>query len=170
MFSQTIARNPSISVKGGQTSHGTIFLAADHAGYDLKETLKPFLIEHGYNVEDCGASMRDLADDYPDFISLAAKKVAENPTNARAIVMGGSGQGEAMVANRFKGVRAAVVYSANEQIVKLSREHNNANLLSLGARFLSDEEAKAIVLLWLETPFTGEVRHVRRINKIDAIS
>ena len=107
----------------------------------------------------------------------AARALAEdikNGVESRAIILGGSGQGEAMVANRFKGVRAAVYYGGAEEIIKLSREHNNTNCLSLGARFLSEEEAKKAVQLWLETPFPNPDdanwrRHQARIDKIDKI-
>lgn len=144
-----------------------IFLASDHAGFDLKEKLKFFLQELGYEIEDMGNFVYDERDDYPDFILFAARKVAENPEQDRGIVLGGSGQGEAMVCNRIKGARAAVVYNYNEDIIRLSREHNNANILSLAARFLSEEEAKKAVKIWLETKFSGEERHQRRIAKLD---
>ncbi|MBU2109392.1 RpiB/LacA/LacB family sugar-phosphate isomerase [Patescibacteria group bacterium] len=146
-----------------------IFLGTDHAGFKLKEKLKAYLIELGYEIQDMGNFIYDKQDDYPDFIPLVAGKVAEDPEHSRGIVLGGSGQGEAMVANRIKGVRAAVVYNYNEDIVKLSREHNDANILSLGARFLSEEEAKKIVKLWLETPFSNEERHKRRICKLSQL-
>lgn len=146
-----------------------IYLGTDHAGFELKEKLKKFIIELGYEVEDLGNIVYDVQDDYPDFILPVAKKVAEDPENNRGIILGGSGQGEAMVANRIKDIRAAVIYDYNEEIVKLSREHNNANILSLGARFLTDWEAKHLVKLWLETQFSGEERHTRRIQKIDRI-
>lgn len=146
-----------------------IFLGTDHAGFELKEKLKAYLIELGYEIQDMGNFIYDKQDDYPDFIPLVAGKVAEDPEHSRGIVLGGSGQGEAMVANRIKGVRAAVVYNYNEDIVKLSREHNDANILSLGARFLSEEEAKKIVKLWLETPFSNEERHKRRICKLSQL-
>ena len=143
-----------------------IYLGGDHAGYDLKETLKLFLFAEGHKIDDVGPHTRELADDYPDFVKPVAQKVAADP-GSMGIVIGGSGEGEAIVANRIRGVRAVVVYSANEKIVRLSREHNNANVLSLGARFLTDDEAKAIVHLWLSTPFLAESRHARRIAKID---
>jgi len=157
-----------------------IHFAADHAGFDLKEKLKIYLKELGYEVKDHGAFEYNEKDDYPDFIRFAAKAVAENPEIDRAVVLGGSGQGEAMIANRFQGVRAAVFYgkpyleakppserAVSISVIKLSREHNNANVLSLGARFLSEEEAKEAVKLWLKTPFSEEARHQRRIRKID---
>jgi ribose 5-phosphate isomerase B len=144
-----------------------IYIASDHAGFEMKEKLKKYLIELGYQIEDKGAFSYDEQDDYPDFVRQAADAVAENPEQNKGIILGGSGQGEAMVANRVKGVRAAVLYFYNENIIRLSREHNDANVLSLGARFLNDEEAKRAVKLWLETPFSGEERHKRRIFKID---
>ena len=142
-----------------------IVLGTDHAGYKLKEVLKKFLGEQGHECEDMGTDSEKSCD-YPDFIYPVAKKVAEDPEN-RGIILGGSGQGEAMTANRVKGIRAAVYYGGNKDIITLSRTHNNANILSLGARFISDEEAKEVVKLWLETDFPAEERHVRRIKKID---
>lgn len=144
-----------------------IYLGADHAGFELKEKLKIFLKELGYETEDMGNFVFDEKDDYPDFVRQVADAVAKEPENNRGIILGGSSQGEAMVANRIKGIRAAVVYNYNEDIIRLSREHNDANVLSLGARFLSEEEAKKTVRLWLETNFSGEERHKRRIKKID---
>lgn len=146
-----------------------IYLATDHAGFNLKEKIKEFLTGLGYEVKDFGAFSFDPADDYPDFIKIAAEAVSKDSENSRAIVLGGSGQGEAMVANRYKGVRAAVLDIYNADVIKLSREHNNANILSLGARFLKEEEALNAVKLWLETPFSGEERHKRRILKIDGV-
>lgn len=142
----------------------TIYLAADHAGYQLKEVLKKKLQQDCHNVVDCGANALDENDDYPDFVIKAAELVARNP-ESRGVVIGGSGQGEAMVANRTKGVRAAVWYGGNRDIVKLSREHNDANMLSLGARFVTEQEALAAVDDWLATPFSKAERHVRRIQK-----
>lgn len=144
-----------------------IFFAADHAGFEMKNILMQYMHEQGFSVEDKGAYAFDADDDYPDFVSRAAQEVSKNPHEAHAVVIGGSGQGEAMVANRFQNVRAAVYYGDSLDIVRLSREHNNANILSLGARFLNEEDAKSAVKLWLETSFTNEERHVRRINKID---
>lgn len=144
----------------------TIYLAADHAGFELKEKIKKFLGELDYEIKDFGAKVFDSNDDYPDFIHPLSRALANDPEKSRGIVLGGSGEGEAMVANRYKNVRAAVLYSFSEDIVKLSREHNDANVLSLGARFLSEDEAKKAVRLWLETDFSGEERHRRRIDKI----
>ena len=142
-----------------------IYIAADHAGFNLKNYLKKQLLADGYDIEDCGAFDFDPLDDYPDFIIPAAEKVANQP-NSRGIIIGGSGQGEAMAANRIQGVRAAVYYDGPIDIVKLSRRHNNANILSLGARFLSVERATEILNIWLAEKFEGE-RHENRINKLD---
>ena len=142
-----------------------IYIAADHAGFNLKNYLKKQLLVDGYDIEDCGAFDFDPLDDYPDFIFPAAEKVANQP-NSRGIIIGGSGQGEAMAANRIQGVRAAVYYDGPIEIVKLSRLHNNANILSLGARFLSVERATEILNIWLAEKFEGE-RHENRINKLD---
>ena len=142
-----------------------ILLAADHAGFELKEFLSNHLIQLGYNVEDCGAYAMDSTDDYPDFIIPAARKVASDP-DSRGIIMGGSGQGEAIAANRIKGVRAAVYYDGPIEIVRLSRSHNNANILSLGARFISNEKAIEVVKMWFNEPFEGG-RHQNRIDKLD---
>lgn len=151
-------------------SHLHIILAADHAGYALKESVKKFLQGKGMTVLDVGAHEFKDGDDYPTYMAAAALKVAEDMNaETRAIIFGGSGQGEAMVANRFPGVRAAVYYGGDQEIVKLSREHNDANILSIGARFVNEEEAKKVVELWLATPFGGDERHVRRIGQIDAI-
>lgn len=144
-----------------------IFVGTDHAGFELKEKLVPFLKELGYEVEDKGAFSLDEKDDYPDFVAPVAEEVSKAPEDTRGIVLGGSGQGEDMVADKFPHVRSAVYYGGPLEIVKLSREHNDANILSLGARFISEEEAKTAVKLWLETPFSGEERHARRIEKIE---
>lgn len=148
-----------------------IYLGSDHAGFELKEKIKKYLQELGHKVEDKGAFKFDPEDDYPDFIRPVAEAVAQD-SESRGIILGGSGQGEAMVANRVKGIRAAVFYGGRwvgfgDKIIRLSRDHNNANILSLGARFLDELTAKNAVKLWLETPFSGEPRHQRRINKID---
>ena len=142
-----------------------IHLATDHAGLELKNSIKEFLLVKGYDVTDHGAHEYDALDDYPDFIFPCARAVAAD-SSSRGIILGGSGQGEAMAANRVKGVRAAVFYNGPEEIIKLSREHNNANILSLGARFMSEEEINKIIELWFEEPFEGG-RHERRIAKLD---
>ena len=143
----------------------TIVVATDHAGFELKEHVKNFLLEKGYNVKDFGALEYDALDDYPDFILPAAKHIAEH--NLKGIIFGGSGQGEAMAANRIKRIRAAVFYNGPSEIIELSRMHNNANILSIGARFLSNKDAELIIELWLSTDFE-QGRHEKRINKLDS--
>ena len=143
-----------------------IFLGSDHAGYKLKEEIKKYLQKEGYEIEDKGAYSLNLKDNYTDFVFPVAKEVAMNP-NSKGIILGASGQGEAIAANRVKGVRAALYYGNNLEIVELSRTHNNANILSLGARFLAKEQAIEAVKLWLSTDFSNEERHKRRIKKLD---
>lgn len=147
-----------------------IFVASDHAGFDLKQMIVPFLVKLGHEVVDKGPMEFSKEDDYPDFIVPVAKEIASDPLKVRGIVFGGSGTGEAIVANRFPGVRATVFYGGSLEIIRLSRDHNDANVLSLGARFLNEELAKQAVQLWLETNFTAQDRHVRRIKKIDDLS
>ena len=142
-----------------------IHIATDHAGLELKSSIKTYLINIGYDVMDHGAHEHDPLDDYPDFIFPCAKAVAAED-DSRGIILGGSGQGEAMAANRIKGVRAAVFYNGPKKIVKLSREHNNANVLSLGARFMTAKEIYDVIDLWLHEPFAGG-RHQGRIEKLD---
>ncbi|MBI5140398.1 MAG: RpiB/LacA/LacB family sugar-phosphate isomerase [Candidatus Vogelbacteria bacterium] len=144
-----------------------IYIASDHAGFELKGKLINYLQERGYAVEDMGAYTYDEKDDYPEFISRAAEAVSKDPQNSLGIVLGGSGEGEAMVADRYPNVRAAIYYGGPMSIVKLSREHNDANILSLGARFIAEDQAREAVKLWLETPFSGDERHVRRIKEIE---
>lgn len=143
-----------------------IIIGSDHAGYELKEKIKEYLDGLGFVYEDVGPKSSDLSDDYPDYIIPVAEKVAEDLNENKGIVIGGSGQGEAIAANKVKGIRAAVYYGGSLDIVKLSRTHNDSNVLSLGARFLTQEEAIKAVEVWLETPFSNEERHKRRIDKI----
>lgn len=161
-----------------------IYLASDHAGFDIKNKIKAYLNEQRYDVEDMGAFIFDNSDDYPDFISKAAEGVSKNPHD-RAIIFGGSGQGEAIVANKYKNVRAVVFYSlcmsrlavdvlGREsddpfEIVRLTREHNDANILSIAVRFLSEKEVIHAVDIFLKTPFSVESRHRRRIEKIEKL-
>ena len=147
-----------------------IYLGTDHAGYDLKEKIKEWLSENSYDVEDMGALSFDESDDYNEPILSVAKKVTESGGENRGIILGGSGQGEAMQANRVKGVRATCFYGGDLEIVRVGREHNNSNVLSLGARFLSFEESVEAIELWLKEPFSDEERHQRRNNKIDEIT
>jgi len=143
-----------------------IHVSTDHAGLELKNIIRDYLIKKGHDVTDHGAYEYDALDDYPDFIFPCARAVADDP-ESRGIILGGSGQGEAMAANRIKGVRAAVFYNGPEEIVKLSREHNNANILSLGARFMSEVEIYNIIEVWLKEPFSFG-RHQQRIDKLDS--
>ncbi len=158
----------------------TVYFAADHAGFDLKRALLAHVRTLGHEVEDLGAQVLDPDDDYPDFITPLAGRVAAEPA-ARGIIIGGSGQGEAMAANRVKGARAAVFYGPARvtaaleieggqsedayDAIRLSRRHNDANILSLGARFVSGGEADEAVRIFLETPFGGGERHLRRLAK-----
>lgn len=162
-----------------------VYLATDHAGFELKEKVKKYLEDLKYDVVDCGALEFDKNDDYPDFISKAADRVSQDPEDSRGIIFGSSGQGEAMVANKFKNVRCAVFYtpvvpahnvdfsgrtsSDPFEMIRLTREHNDANILSLGAKILKEEDALKAVKLWLKAPFTKEERHARRIKKIEDI-
>ena len=161
--------NENMLAKGLSASGGKIYIGADHAGFELKEKIIPFLKGLNYEVVDKGAYKFNQEDDYPDFVREVALAVANDFERSRGIVLGSSGQGEAIMANRFKGVRAVVYYGGNEEIIKLSREHNDANILSLGVRFMNEDEAKKAVKIWLETPFSNEKRHIRRINKIDSL-
>ena len=142
-----------------------IHLATDHAGLELKEKVKLYLSKLDYEVIDHGAYKYDALDDYPDLIFPCAKAVSNDP-ESKGIILGGSGQGEAMAANRVKGVRAAVFYNGPDEIIKLSRQHNDANILSLGARFMSDGEMYKVIQIWLSTDFEFG-RHQRRIEKLD---
>ena len=147
-----------------------IILASDHAGFKLKEEIKAFLASKGYKTDDMGAHSFVEDDDFPPYMIQAALRIAQDSSGfARAIIFGKSGQGEAMVANRFPGVRAAVYFGGSHDIIKLSREHNNANILSIGAGFVSQKEAEEAIVQWLDTPFSHEVRHQRRIEEMDNI-
>ena len=161
-----------------------VYFAADHAGFDLKNTLINFVRgELGHDVEDCGAFEKDPNDDYPEIIASACRSMVRDINEGiecRGIVLGASGQGEAMAANRFNSIRAAVYYGpvGNNQtdgsgmsldMLASIRNHNDSNVLSLGARFVTEADAKQAVQAWLQTPFTGDERHVRRIGKLDTI-
>lgn len=140
-----------------------VYLASDHAGFELKEKIKSFLLEKKIAVEDCGAFSFEKDDDYPDLIAKAARKVSQD-LNSKAVIFGKSGAGEEIVANKFKNVRAVIGF--NKENVKLAREDNDANVLSLGSQFVNDSEALELVEIFLNTPFSNEERHVRRIEKI----
>jgi len=147
------------------TQKGTVMriaIASDHAGFRYKEQIKTFLIERGYEVRDFGTDSAEPAD-YPEIIRPAAEAVA-NGEFERGIVLGGTGNGEAMVANKTVGIRCALCWDLRS--ARLSREHNDANMLSLGERMISIQEALEIVELWLNTPFEGG-RHKRRVENIE---
>ncbi|OGG50060.1 hypothetical protein A2763_04240 [Candidatus Kaiserbacteria bacterium RIFCSPHIGHO2_01_FULL_54_36] len=158
-----------------------VYLASDHGGFEMKNKLVAFVASLGHEAEDCGAFVYDVQDDYPAIIANAARKVsadAANGLDSKGIILGGSGQGEAIVANRFRGVRAAVYYGPAQRpqtdaagnvidIITSTRMHNDANMLSLGGRFLTESEIEDVVKAWLSVPFSGEARHSRRIAQID---
>lgn len=162
-----------------------VYFATDHGGFEIKNQLLAFVRdEMKLEVEDCGAFELDPADDYPVIIARAAEALvrdAKQGIESRAIIAGGSGQGEAMAANRFKGVRCGVYYgeAARKQtdmsgkaldILISPREHQNANCLSLGLRFITFEEARDAVKRWLVAPYPGEKRHARRIEQLDELA
>tara|TARA_B100000676_G_C17766287_1_gene674267 strand:+ start:240 stop:680 length:441 start_codon:yes stop_codon:yes gene_type:complete len=144
-----------------------IHIATDHAGFDLKSKIKDYLISKGHEVVDHGANTFDPDDDYPDYIFPCAKAVSKD-NNSFGIILGGSGQGEAIAANRIKGVRAIVFYGSEETIPVLSREHNNSNIISIGARFISENQIFDVIDKWMKIQFSGG-RHSRRIKKLDNI-
>ena len=142
-----------------------VYIASDHAGFHLKKQLIQYLKVKDFEVEDCGAYELDEADDYPDFIIPCAQKVA-NDSSSLGVVIGGSGQGEAICANKVKGIRAAIYNGGDAKTIgRLAKEHNNANVLSLGARLISSDDAKKAVTAWLDAKFEGG-RHAKRLDKI----
>ncbi|GII55604.1 ribose-5-phosphate isomerase [Planotetraspora thailandica] len=140
-----------------------VYIGSDHAGYELKNHLVAWLKDQGHEVEDCGPSVYDSEDDYPPFVLRAASGVAADP-GSLGIVIGGSGNGEQIAANKVRGVRAALAWS--EETAKLGRQHNDANVISVGARMHSVEDAVRFVEIFLATPFSGEERHARRIDQL----
>jgi ribose 5-phosphate isomerase B len=142
-----------------------IHIAADHAGYELKEHLKAHLSEAGHDVVDHGAHEYDAQDDYPAFCIAAAEAVRVQP-DTLGIVIGGSGNGEQLAANRVTGIRAALIWS--EETARLARQHNDAQVGSIGARMHSLEEAAAIADAFVNEPFSGDERHQRRIDEMTA--
>lgn len=141
-----------------------IYFGTDHAGFLLKNKLVEYVQTLGYEAEDCGAYEYNEGDDYPDFIVPVIDAVISDE-GSLGVVLGGSGQGEAMCANRAGGIRAIVYHGGNLEIPKLGREHNDANILSLGARFITEDEAKDAVKIFIETKFSKDERHIRRLNK-----
>jgi ribose 5-phosphate isomerase B len=155
-----------------------IFIGTDHAGFTIKEKLVEFLRAQGHEVVDKGAFDYNEEDDYPDYVIPVAQEVSKNPdpNQVRGIVLGATGQGEAICANKFPHVRAIVYYGKGNPIVEnesgilnRSRAHNNANVLSLAARYFTEDSAVEVVNYWLNAPFSGGDRHIRRLAKIDAI-
>lgn len=144
-----------------------IYLAADHRGYQLKEELETWLLKQGHELEDVGALRYDTADDYVDFARDASQKIAENPSVHKGIFLCGSGIGMAVVADKYRGLHAALVKDRPTAIQ--SREHGDTNVLVLAADDLDPLKAKDIVSAWLNTPFSGEERHIRRLKKIQEI-
>ena len=140
-----------------------VYLGSDHAGFELKQRLLDHVTSLGHEPIDCGPSAYDADDDYPPYVLLAATRVAEDPGSV-GIVLGGSGNGEAIAANKVRGVRCALAFS--DDTARLAREHNDANVLSLGARMYDEASAKRFVGLFLATPFSAEPRHVRRIGQL----
>jgi ribose 5-phosphate isomerase B len=143
-----------------------IAIGSDHAGFELKENVKEFLKEKGYEYHDFGAATLDPQDDYPEYGRKVANAVASGKYD-RGIVVCGTGMGISIAANKVPGIRAAVCYRTD--MAKISREHNDANVLALGGRLMEKDLASDIVTVWLETPFSGEERHVRRIEQIKDI-
>lgn len=142
--------------------HFTIAIGSDHAGFKYKEAIKAMLLAGGHTVRDFGTDSEEACD-YPDFVRPVAEAVARGDFE-RGIVLGGSGNGEAIVANRVKGVRCGICWS--EQTTTWSRSHNDANCMSIGQRTITEEQALAFVKIWLSTEFEGG-RHLARIRKID---
>ena len=154
----------SFGLRAGMLRCMKIGLASDHAGYEYKSAIAAWLAERGHDVRDFGTSSTTPVD-YPDFIRPAAQAVARGECE-RGIVLGGSGNGEAMTANKVRGVRCALCWS--EETARLSRQHNDANVLSLGQRMLAPDLALRIVEIWLTTAFEGG-RHVARVRKIEGV-
>ncbi|MDX6348152.1 MAG: ribose 5-phosphate isomerase [Streptomyces sp.] len=142
-----------------------VYLGSDHAGFELKNHLVEWLTAGGHDPVDCGPHIYDAQDDYPAFCLRAAERTAADP-DSLGIVIGGSGNGEAIAANKVKGVRAALAWS--EETASLGRQHNNANVISIGGRMHTVDEATKFVEVFLGTPYSGEERHTRRIEMLNA--
>jgi ribose 5-phosphate isomerase B len=142
-----------------------VYLGADHAGFELKQHLVQWLLTAGYEVVDLGANSYEPEDDYPAYCITTATRAVEDP-GSLGVVIGGSGNGEQIAANKVPGVRAALAWS--EETAQLARAHNDANVVGIGARMHTEEQAVAIVTAFLQTPFSGEERHVRRIGQVSA--
>ncbi|MBT9171075.1 MAG: Ribose-5-phosphate isomerase B [Actinobacteria bacterium] len=144
-----------------------IYIGADHRGFELKEALKKSLKDQGYEIIDVGNEKYDENDDYPDFAKLVARVIGQDPWNRRGILICGSGVGVDIAANKFKGVRSALVNNSDQAY--LSRHDDDANILSLAAEFTDEETANQILKTWLSTPFSDEERHRRRLEKISQL-
>jgi|TARA_Y100000310_G_C20701271_1_gene830110 ribose 5-phosphate isomerase B len=144
-----------------------IYLSGDHAGFELKEKIRSFLKKKRIEVHDFGPYSKNSKDDYPDFVVPMARRVAKEKTPV-GIICAGSGQGEAIAANKIKGIRAIVYYGGNIKIIKLGRKHNNANVLSFGARFVKEKEVLRAIKIFLNTMFE-KGRHEKRIKKINTL-
>jgi len=147
-----------------------IHLATDHAGFGHKEVVAAWLKESGFEVVDHGAHDYDELDDFPDFISKAAEAVNNGSAEDRGIIFGGSGQGEAMMANSYPRVRAAIFYGGEESLPVLSRLHNDSNMLAIGARFVDANQAKKIIWAWLHAEALDEEKYRRRNHKMEEIT
>jgi ribose 5-phosphate isomerase B len=143
-----------------------IYLGADHRGYELKEKIKSWLSDLSYDYEDCGASMYNKDDDYPEFAKLVGEKVTANP-NGRGIVICGSGIGIAVAANKLNGIRAGTAVSPDQARASVNDE--DLNILALSADYINEDEAEEIIKAFLEAKFSGEDRHIRRLKEIDEI-
>ena len=141
-----------------------IYIGADHKGFQLKEALKKILKDQGYEVIDVGNEKYDENDDYPDFAELVARAIGQDPWNLRGILICGSGVGVDVAANKFKGVRSALVNNSDQAY--LSRHDDDTNILSLAAEFIDEKTAEQILKTWLTTPFSNEEHHRRRLEKI----
>jgi ribose 5-phosphate isomerase B len=151
------------AVRHARLSRVRVYLGSDHAGFELKSALAEAVAAAGHDVVDCGPPAYQAGDDYPPYVMRAAAAAAANPGSI-AIVIGGSGNGEQIAANKIDGIRAALAW--NEETARLARQHNDANVLSLGARMHPVPDAVGFALVFLETPFSGDPRHQRRIDMI----
>ncbi len=149
-----------------------IYLATDHAGFEYKENIKIYLEEKGHEVYDCGALTLEMGDDYPEYMARAAEKVQMDAEHepSFAVIFGGSGVGEAIVANRFAHVRAVTFAGGPLDVIKKSREDNDTNVISIGVRFVTENEAKQAIDLFLATPFSHLERHADRIIQIENVT
>ena len=151
-----------------------IAIASDHAGFELKKYFIELLKGGDLEVIDMGPQVYDPNDDYPEYIKKVARYISEHndPDQYRGVIIGGSGQGENICANKYKHVRSVVIYCndmiSNQNIAKSTRQHNNANVISFGARFIEQGNAFDVLKTWLDEKFTGDPRHVRRLSKIES--